>query len=151
MSARLDARAAALRAVNTLCLSCWPRVHAHASKILCALLWACGDCSRRALARDSPDSSGQFFVTVSAPADETIRAHALRLGALILLLAGDSARLTLNKICAAVGALRPAGSTMEALAEKALKKGGAAEGDGRPGASVVGVSDDAAATAVPAS
>lgn len=71
--------------------------------------------------------------------DEAVRVHATRLGALVLVLVGDegreggkadgggggpnSARKTLREICAAVTALRPAGSAMEQLADEALLSG----------------------------
>lgn len=128
VSASSDARAAALRALNALCLSCWPRVHAHASKILCALLWTCADCSRRASARKCSSEVGatplgvvvathSAISNVAASADETIHAHATGIGALLLLLAGDPARSVLREVCSAVSALRPEGSGMEQLAD----------------------------------
>lgn len=162
VSTRLDARAASLRAVHALCLSCWPRVHAHASKLLCALLWTSGDCARRDFVRkscsptdrDRGGGGGEAaglplgvvlaanHAAIDASADEAVREHATRLGALVLLLAGDgdssggggsggdggdgggsirpSARATLREICSAVSALQPAGAAMEQLADRAL-------------------------------
>ena len=144
--------------MHALCVSCWPRVHAHASKLLCALLWTCGDCARRALVRKSAAGGGSGgddgeaaalplgvvlaanHAAIDASVDEAVRAHATRLGALVLLLAGgggdgggdhhagentttstttSTARETLKEICSAVSALRPAGSAMERLADMA--------------------------------
>lgn len=112
VSTRLDARAASLRAVHALCLSCWPRVHAHASKLLCALLWTCGDCTRRASVRKSCSSTdggrggggggaataalplgvvlAANHAAIDASTDEAVREHATRLGALVLLLTDGS-------------------------------------------------------------
>ncbi|CAM9307938.1 unnamed protein product [Pylaiella littoralis] len=156
VSTRLDARAASLRAVHTLCLSCWPRVHAHASKLLCSLLWTCADCARRASVRRGSSSSrggaggngdgddtydgapplgvelAANHAAIDAETDRAVRAHATRLGALVLLLAGgnggggggggerttSSARATLREVCAAVATLRPAGAAMEQLADR---------------------------------
>lgn len=143
VSTRLDARGAALRAVHALCLSCWPRAHAHASKLLCALLWTCGDCARRAAVRDGAEAAARLplgvalaanHATIDAATDEAVRVHATGLGALVLVLAGgggdsgdggggggpSSARETLRQICAAVSPLRPAGSAMEQLADRVL-------------------------------
>lgn len=133
-SARLDARAATLRALNALCLSCWPRIHAHASKLLCALLWTCGDCSRRAKERDASeadaaplgvDAIGSSYAggTITAAMDENVLKHATRVGALVLLLGGESARALLADICEAVEALRPAGVVMGEIADTALRSG----------------------------
>ncbi|CAM9687461.1 unnamed protein product [Ectocarpus sp. 6 AP-2014] len=165
VSSRLDARAASLRAVRALCLSCWPRVHAHASKLLCSLLWTCGDCTRRASvrrlssssspgggrAKDGParpqPSLGVVLAANSAAidplTDEAVRTYATRLGALVLVLAGDgngggggasAARSTLREICAAVSVLRPHGADMERLADGAFSL---EEGAGREGAAAV--------------
>lgn len=126
-SPRIDARAATLRALHTLCLSCWPRLHAHSSKLLCALLWACADCSRRASARELADdgaaSVGAAIAcsAIDASADESVREHATRLGALILVLTGDPARSTLQEVCAAVSVVRPVGCAMEKLADRPLE------------------------------
>ncbi|CAM9716898.1 unnamed protein product [Ectocarpus fasciculatus] len=169
VSSRLDARAASLRAVHALCLSCWPRVHAHASKLLCSLLWTCGDCARRASVRrlssssSSPSGAGgasagparpqpSLGVVLAANAaaidpstDEAVRTYATRLGALVLVLAGDgnsggggggasAARTTLREICEAVSVLRPHGAAMEQLADGALSF---EEGTGREGGAAV--------------
>lgn len=166
--------------MHALCLSCWPRVHAHASKLLCALLWTCGDCARRASVRKSSDGGGEDgeeaaaaalplgvvlaanHTAIDASADEAVRAHATRLGALVLVLAGgggdscgentgSAARATLREICSAVSALRAAGSAMERLADKALLLGApigrgasAASGGGLEGGegSTNGTADD---------
>ncbi|CAB1096772.1 unnamed protein product [Ectocarpus sp. CCAP 1310/34] len=164
VSSRLDARAASLRAVRALCLSCWPRVHAHASKLLCSLLWTCGDCARRASVRTLSTSSSpgggrandrpkrpqpSLGVALAANAaaidpstDEAVRTYATRLGALVLVLAGDgngggggasAARSTLREICAAVSVLRPHGAAMERLADGAFSW----EGAGREGATAI--------------
>ncbi|CAM9429003.1 unnamed protein product [Ectocarpus sp. 13 AM-2016] len=151
VSSRLDARAASLRAVRALCLSCWPRVHAHASKLLCSLIWTCGDCARRASVRRLSSSSPQQpslgevlaanAAAIDPSTDEAVQTYATRLGALVLVLAGDgngggasAARSTLREICAAVSVLRPHGAAMEQLADGAFSS---EEGAGREGAAAV--------------
>ncbi|CAM9703667.1 unnamed protein product [Ectocarpus sp. 8 AP-2014] len=163
VSSRLDARAASLRAVRALCLSCWPRVHAHASKLLCSLLWTCGDCARRASVRRLSSSSSpgggrasdgparpqpslgvvlaSNAAAIDPSTDEAVRTYATRLGGLVLVLAGDgdgggasAARSTLREICAAVSVLRPHGAAMERLADGAFSL---EEGAWREGAAAV--------------
>lgn len=148
--------------MHALCLSCWPRVHAHRSKLLCALLWTCADCARRASVRRSSSSSldgagggsgdgdddsnndgapplgvvlAANHAAIDAETDKAVRAHAARLGALVLLLADGndgestpSARTTLRDVCAAVTALRPAGAAMERLADRTLSLAGGERG-----------------------
>lgn len=99
-------------------------MHAHSLKLLCSLLWTCGDCSRRALARKTAGKtsfSSNSDITVAA--DEIVRSHAERLGALVVVLGGDAARSTLEEICAAVGALRSAGIAILDLADGARVAG----------------------------
>lgn len=111
-SERVDARASTLRALHTLTVSCWPRIQTHAAKLLCALLWTCGDISRR-----SPDGK-DLSIGGGNPADEVVLRHATRLGALVLVLSGESGKSTLREICSALRALRPAAAAMQKLAEE---------------------------------
>lgn len=112
-SERVDGRAVSLRALRALCISCWPRIEAHAAKILCALLWACGDCSRRSAEGRSRAAGG------TPEADETVGLHAKNLGALVVLLTGDAGRSALREVCSALAALRPAAKAMQELADEA--------------------------------
>lgn len=134
ISARLDARAANLRALNALCVACWPRVHAHAAKILCALLWTCGDCLRRISNGTSGKQDGATPLGIAlidnrkidVSADEAVRDYSTRLGALVLLFAGDAGRSMLKEACDAVRVLQPVGLAMEELADGALEGGAGA-------------------------
>lgn len=134
ISARLDARAAALRTLSVLCRSCWPRVHAHSLKLLCSLLWTCGDCSRRSLARKTAGKTSLSSDSdITAAADDIVRSHAEKLGALVVILGGDAARSTLEEISAAVGTLRSASTKILDLADGARVVGpaGGDEGNGQ--------------------
>lgn len=69
-----------------------------------------------------------------ASVDEAVRAHAIRIGALLLVLAGNPARAALREMCSAVSALRLEGSAMEELADGvAERRKGSVRGRGDEG------------------
>lgn len=116
-SNRVDARASALRALHALCMSCWPRIHVHSAKILCALLWTCGDCSRRPTGARDPRVIGEAESSLMSEANEWVALYATRLGALVLTLSEDLGSRTLREACSALSALRPASLAMQELAD----------------------------------